>query len=271
MAGVTSGPLDVRRTRLVDDPDADWERFAVTDPYWAVLTEDKYRGSVITPAALSDFFRSGEQHVSLLFQIIRSRLDPAFSPVRAMDYGCGVGRVAIPLAKQCREVVAVDVAPSMLAEGRRHAASASVSNVEFVLCDDELSAVSGKFELVHSYIVLQHLPPHRGERIAQRLIDVLAPNGIGAVHVAYHLPTSPLRRATLRARQVIPFAHAIANVLRGRPASAPFMQMNAYSLTRILNLLQRNGCHDVHIRFTDHGGVLGAVFFFRKAATETFP
>jgi 2-polyprenyl-3-methyl-5-hydroxy-6-metoxy-1,4-benzoquinol methylase len=260
----------VRLKRLVNDPNADWERLAAREPYWAVLTDDKYRSSTITEGALQEFFASGESHVALLFEVVRTRLDPTFAPERALDYGCGVGRVAIPLGKVCREVVAVDVAPTMLAQARRHAAAQGVSNVDFVLSDDELSGVSGSFDFVHSYIVLQHLPPARGEKIAERVVALLAANGIGALHLSYHVPMSRFQRAKRRARQSVPLANAAANLLRGRSPSHPCMQMNEYSLTRMLDILRRTGCHDVHLRFTDHGGALGAFLFFRKSPAKTF-
>src|SRR4051812_15177939 len=45
----------------------------------------------------------------------------ALGPATVLDAGCGSGRVAIELARHGIEVVAVDVDPSMLDEGRRRA------------------------------------------------------------------------------------------------------------------------------------------------------
>jgi SAM-dependent methyltransferase len=258
------------RSPVLNDSDADWERFARSDPYWAVLTEEQYRSSVITDAARREFFASGERHVTLLREIIRSRLDPAFSPSRALDYGCGVGRVAIPLAKICGEVVGVDTAPSMVAEARRNAAAQQVGNVIFTRDNGTLSELSGPFDFVHSYIVFQHLPRRRGEQIAERLVGLLASNGVGALHFTYRLPLSRFQRAKQRARRSVPFAHIVANLLRGKPASRPLMQLHDYSLQRVFELLHRGGCLDVHARYTDHGGLLGVFLFFRKSTVETF-
>ena len=274
MGAVEHGGADqpeVRLRRVLNEPDADWERFAATDPYWAVLTDDKYRSGAIAETARREFFASGERHVALLFDIIRSHLDPAFSPARALDHGCGVGRVTIPLAKVCGEVIGVDAAPSMLAEARRNAAAENMSNVAFVRADDTLSELSGPFDLVHSYIVFQHMARRRGERIAERLVALLRSNGVGALHFTYHVPLSRFQRAKQSARLWIPFAHMAANVLRGKPVSEPLMSLNEYSLRRVFELLRRGGCHDAHVRFTDHSGLLGAFLFFRKGAVETFP
>jgi hypothetical protein len=57
---------------LTNDSDQDWERFARTDPYFAVLTEPKYHGE-LSERERAEFFRSGEVHLTELLSIIRSR------------------------------------------------------------------------------------------------------------------------------------------------------------------------------------------------------
>lgn len=48
-----------------------------------------------------------------------------------LDLGCGTGQIAIPLAPHVARVIAVDPAPSMLAEGRRAATDHSVGNIDW--------------------------------------------------------------------------------------------------------------------------------------------
>ena len=99
--------------------DADWDQMGQRDPYFAVCTDERYRTGRLDPSARAHFFRTGEDYVALLFSTIRATLCPDFQPVRALDFGCGVGRLAIPLARECSEVVGVDVSAGMLAEGAR--------------------------------------------------------------------------------------------------------------------------------------------------------
>src|SRR5262249_13812817 len=49
-----------------------------------------------------------------------------------IDVGGGAGRVALPLALRCREVIAVDASPGMGAEFTAAAAEAGISNARFV-------------------------------------------------------------------------------------------------------------------------------------------
>jgi len=63
-----------------------------------------------------------------LVEVIRN-----WSPVEGralLDLGCGIGRVAIALAPDAREVIGLDLSPNMLAEARARAAA--VPNLRFV-------------------------------------------------------------------------------------------------------------------------------------------
>jgi SAM-dependent methyltransferase len=254
----------------INNSDQDWERFAKTDPYFAVLTAPEFHGQ-ISGEARAKFFDSGEEHIERILSIIRDRLDPAFAPRRALDFGCGVGRLLIPLAARCDEVTGVDVSPSMLAEARRNCDAAGARKVRLLEGDDTLSAVNGHFDLIHSYIVLQHIPVERGEKLIGQLARMLAPGGVGMFHVPYSSGRANLpSRLIYWARVHLPGAKAAVNLVRGRAIDAPVMQMNAYSVTRLLDLLWNEGCPEVHVRFSDHNGARGALLFARKADAPIF-
>jgi len=255
---------------LVNEPDRDWERYGRTDPYFAVLSTPEYHGRP-TAEARAEFFRSGEAHLECVLSIVRAHVDPTFAPARALHFGCGVGRVLIPLAARCAHVTGVDVSPAMLGEARRNCEAASAPDVELLVSDDALSAVTAEFDFIHSYIVLQHVPVPRGERLVRALAARLAPGGVGVFHVTYaRARTSALSRLLYWARTRVPGAHWGLNLALGRPAGAPLMQINEYSVTRLLDLLRREGCADVHVRFSDHDGDRGVLLFARKAPVAVF-
>lgn len=254
----------------INSSDRDWEAFGRTDPYFAVLTAPEFHGDLTGPAR-ARFFESGEQHVATMLSITRERLDPSFAPQTALDFGCGVGRLLIPLATRCRGVTGVDVSPAMLSEARKNCDVAGASNVRLVEGDDDLSRVAGSFDFVHSYIVLQHIPVKRGERLIRRLAGLISDGGIGMFHVPY---TTGRENATSRAvywaRMNVPGAKWVLNLARGRRASAPVMQMNAYSVTRLLDLLYEAGCREIYVRFSDHNGARGVLLFARRSAAPIF-
>jgi 2-polyprenyl-3-methyl-5-hydroxy-6-metoxy-1,4-benzoquinol methylase len=84
------------------DTDRDWNALAEIDPYCAVLTHDEFRGAVAADRdTLNAFLESGRAYVNHIWDAIESVRGGRFSPERALDFGCGVGRIAIPLAARC--------------------------------------------------------------------------------------------------------------------------------------------------------------------------
>ena len=165
--------------------DTEWVKWGQQDPYFAVITEDRFRAGKLNDDAKQAFFDTGRWHARYVLDTCRRLIDPAFEPARALDFGCGVGRVAVPLAERVASVVGVDVSPDMLAEARRNCDLHGLANVELLPSDDTLSAVIGSFDLVHSCITFQHIDVPRGRRLFARLIELLAHNGIGAIQITY--------------------------------------------------------------------------------------
>ncbi len=104
----------------MDKIEKKWEYFGETNPYFAVLTHDKFKSANIDAAALKDFFASGEEYVERAWQEIEDNFQTDFTPRRAIDFGCGVGRITLPIAKRCETAVGVDISENMLQEARRN-------------------------------------------------------------------------------------------------------------------------------------------------------
>jgi SAM-dependent methyltransferase len=244
--------------------DAAWEAYGAADPYFGVLSDDRFRAADRDGEARRAFFAAGERDVAAVFRVFAERPGGEPAPRRALDFGCGVGRLVIPLARRCEAVVGVDVSPSMLTEAARNCREAGVANVSFARSDDRLSALEGTFDFVHSYIVFQHVPPRRGEAIFRLLLDRLEPGGRGAVHFTFGRDASRLRHLVHAARGALPGVNGLVNLAQRRRWGYPFMQMHLYDPARLLRILHGAGCPDVHLSLTDHGGWLGAMLYFRK-------
>ncbi len=88
---------------------------------------------------------------------------------RVVDVGAGTGALALALAPLVREVVAVDLVPELVAEGRRRAAG--VSNVTFLAADGaRLPFGEGEFDVAATLRTLHHVP--RPELIVAELARV---------------------------------------------------------------------------------------------------
>lgn len=251
------------------ETDADWEAWGEADPYFGVLTDPKYRRENLTEEARQEFFQSGRDHVQHVFERCRHHFDPSFSPKSILDFGCGTGRLILSFAPQADEVVGVDVSTAMLKETEDNCRNAGLANVRLFRSDDALSSIDRKFDLIHSFIVLQHIPTERGRRLFIRLLELLRPGGIGAIQVTYaaaaHAATFGITPSS-RYRQVRRFVRTLLTkcVKRRGGQKRLVMQMNPYNLNELYFILQQAGIKDIVSELTDHGGQLGAFLFFRK-------
>jgi 2-polyprenyl-3-methyl-5-hydroxy-6-metoxy-1,4-benzoquinol methylase len=230
------------------DPAKQWERFGRVDPYYGVRSTDEFRRENLDAATLDRFFASGEQDVARVLESARRVAGPEFAPTTILDHGCGVGRLVVPFARGAERVVGVDVSPSMLAEARRNCDARGLGSVELTTAD-RLGALSPEFDLVHSFIVLQHIPPDRGIPIVETLASLVRPGGVGVLH----LPIGARNRRTRLhtwATRTLPFAYNVANLVRGRPWSYPHMQMNVYELNAVSLRLARLGYERVALELS---------------------
>jgi SAM-dependent methyltransferase len=255
-----------------NDSDETWKYFGKKDPYFGVLTHSVYRREQLTDDARKAFFETGERYIDFVMQTIRESLDPSFRPHRALDFGCGVGRLAIPIGRACGSVVGVDVSEAMLDEARRNSREQGLEDATFVKSDDDLSLCEGPFDFVHSCIVFQHIPRRRGEAILRRLVSLLRDDGIGALHFTYSFDASQKRRLLMDAYRKVPFLFGIRNIAKGRPFSEPMMQMNEYDVNRILRILHECGAQRIHVNLTKTGSFgapfYGLVVYFQKRALD---
>lgn len=239
------------------DTDSEWERWGQHEPYFGVITHPRFRRAVFDEQARAEFFGSGQAHVDYVLQMIRTHIDPEFAPRSVLDFGCGVGRTLVPFARSAESVTGLDVSRAMLVEARKNCVEAGVENVHFAISDDALTQAADGYDLVHSYIVFQHIEPRRGKEIFGRLVRKITPGGVGALHILYS------KNRYSSALGIASDQPSPASSYNGAPSPEPEMQMNAWGATEVLFILQALGASRVHLEFTDHGGELGLFLFFK--------
>jgi ubiquinone/menaquinone biosynthesis C-methylase UbiE len=103
-----------------------------------------------------------------------SRLLSAHSICRSLEIGCGFGRLSPTFAAQSDIHVAIDINAEALA-----AARAAYPYLTFQLVDgNDLPFPDDSFDLVTTWTVLQHIPPHKIDHALAEVLRVLAPSGI---------------------------------------------------------------------------------------------
>lgn len=242
-----------------------WDRLA-RDPYYAVINTERNRRSQFDEDARRELVDSGERDIAETIEEIRRWVAPDFLPKLAVDFGCGVGRLTIPIARIAERAIGIDISEAMLDEARRNSREAGFENTAFFTSDEYFGSLDTRdpVDFIHAFIVFQHIPPSAGLWMAAQLIRHLRPLGVGALHFTYARRASRARQAINRLRRYVPGVNRIANVIQRRPFGEPFIPMNNYDIGAIYRLLSEQGCTHVHARLTDHGGHLGAMLIFQK-------
>lgn len=248
------------------DTDKDWKRVAEQDPFWGVLSQDRYRKDSMTKERFAEFMATGDRFVADVLGLVRAQLDPEFKAGRVLDFGCGVGRLLIPLAKHAREAVGVDIAPKMLELCRRNAKAAGVKNIELAESDDQLTGVEGPFDFVNTYIVMQHIPPERGMRIVRTLIERLRIGGIASIQVTYAKARRFLKFEEPIAQFYRREGHAIVDLVDSdwTPPEGT-ITMYDYDLNHLFALMTRYSGHPMIVLPTGDDGHLGVHCLFARA------
>lgn len=261
--------------------DEEWEKWGIKDPYFGVLTNTRYRNINLSQEAKTEFFDTGRIHIRNVMDIINRYLDTDFSPKKILDFGCGVGRLVIPFSEISDKVIGLDVSESMLKEALINCNQFSKNNISLIKSDDELSLLEGSFDLIHSFIVFQHIPIERGMQIFSNLLNHLENGGICAIQFIYshsilgknyRLPpfeSSNNKISKLLINHVRRFKKLGRNLFKGKRTlnlvrKDPGMQMNLYNLDEIFFLIHSRGITNIHVEFTDHDGVLGCFLYFQK-------
>ncbi|MEZ5418663.1 MAG: class I SAM-dependent methyltransferase [Vicinamibacterales bacterium] len=150
-----------------------WHAFGEQDPLWAILTDPARKGG---RWSADDFFATGTAEIDALLAVARGFGLPR-ERRRALDFGCGVGRLTQALAAHVDHVRGLDVAPSMIARAaayNRHGA-----RVEYAVqaAPPFTGVPSRSIDLVYTGRVLQHIAPEYSRQYIAELARVLAPGG----------------------------------------------------------------------------------------------
>jgi cyclopropane fatty-acyl-phospholipid synthase-like methyltransferase len=205
------------------------------------------RRDALDEAERERIWSKGEQEVADLLARIEAHTGSKLESPRALDYGCGMGRMVIPLAKRCEHVYGLDVVPAVLQEADSNAKRMHVGNVEWMEAG-RLPELSGSYDLVISQWVFQHIPSREGERIFATLLAGLRPGGVGAIHVTLR-PDRPLAGMFRWSRMSGGFTFNPFKLVRRVDWSYPYMLMNSYSLNRLGNLLSEAGVTEWHTKW----------------------
>jgi SAM-dependent methyltransferase len=226
-----------------------WQSFGETEPHWSVITHEPYLSKNIEKN-LDALYASGVAEVDQALAFLsRNHIDLS-NARRALDYGCGVGRLTVALARRFPAVLGIDVSEKHIDLARRYAADHQVKNVDFMRITDleQLNSVT-HVDFILSIIVLQHNPPPIIAVVLRKLLNALNPGGCALFQVPTYCRG---------------YRFSCADYLSG---PSPQMEMNAIPQRAIYAIARDCGCDLLEVREDDATGaplMLSHTFLVRR-------
>jgi SAM-dependent methyltransferase len=190
-----------------------YEKLGRDDPLYAVLAREGMRHNRWDPA---EFFRTGEQEIEDVLRYADG-LGVSIPRGRALDFGCGVGRLSQALADHFERVVGVDIAESMVERAREYNRHGDRVEYRVNATEDLRLLDSDAFDFVYSSITLQHIPPEPAGNYIREFFRVLRSGGVAIFQVpngkAYQPGSVGAWLYTVRRRRL----RRIWKILRGKP------------------------------------------------------
>lgn len=230
------------RERL-QDLEERWNQAGKTDPFWAVLSWPSKRGN----RWMSDeFFETGVQEIADVMAHV-DRLGLA-DRMRALDFGCGPGRLTQALASYFEQIDGVDISPSMIELANKfnrhpercHYHQNSSNNLGFL--NDSI------FDLVYSNITLQHVEPTYVTSYLREFLRVLRPGGL----LVFQLPGHRIGARSRIKRFVPSFAIGLYRRLRYR--NHPAAVVNGIPRDEVVSFVEASGAKVLDVEPNDAAG-----------------
>ena len=162
-----------------------WAQVGQEAPHWSVLTNDLYRPDRIAETK-DAFYATGAVDEDLVRRLLaRHGLDPALLP-RCVEYGCGVGRATLGLARIFRQVIGCDISQPHLDLAQQEASQRGAGHVGWHHSTMDGPMPAGQWDFWYSRIVLQHNPPPIIAHLLRLAFAGLAPGGVALFQVPTH-------------------------------------------------------------------------------------
>lgn len=162
-----------------------WTKLGEEEPYWSVLTDDKYLSENMEENKVKEFYQSGEENAKqIAATLIRNELAEDVTELKdytITEIGCGCGRVTKSLAALFGHVNAIDISKGNMNIAKNIISSDNVT-FQLILNVDEYRNLP-KTDVIYSYIVLQHNCPPVIEYIIDSMLKALNERGIAMFQV----------------------------------------------------------------------------------------
>lgn len=191
-----------------------YEDYGKDDPLYAVLSRKDTKDNKWD---VEKFFDSGREEIAAAMSHLE-KLGVEVNKGRAMDFGCGVGRLTQALCEKFEGAVGVDISYSMIESAQKYDRHGDRCEYRVNTTDDLAQLDDASFDFVYSNISLQHSPPEASSNYIAEFFRILRAGGVALFQIPsgprhdpgslgakiYSIKRGPLRRFWKRIRGMPP-------------------------------------------------------------------
>jgi SAM-dependent methyltransferase len=237
-----------------------WDEFGRRDPYWAILTDPAKKGNRWD---IDEFFKTGEREIEDVLAWVAS-LGLTVGRSRALDFGCGVGRLTQALALHFDQVTGVDIAPSMIALANSHNRHRDRCRYLLNASADLRQIPDASIDFLYSRLVLQHMPPRAIKAYVVEFVRVLADGGAAVFNVPGDPLDAPVSGGFVKThapRSLVRLRRRLRRVLIGL-WTFPTMEVHGVPSEELVSLIEDHGATIADVRPDQSHGDGGAGFLY---------
>lgn len=168
-----------------------WEGLADRDMLWAILTDPNKKNK---GWSLDEFFQSGEKEVDFIIRFLSDNNMMPDNLERALDFGCGVGRISRALSTHFNHTTGIDISEKMI-QSARELNSDLIHKLDFKLNESpQLDIIdNNSLDFILTVIVLQHIPSDYSKVFIKSFLQKLKKGGV----LVFQIPTKDIRKLSL--------------------------------------------------------------------------
>jgi len=229
---------------------AAWEHMGDERAHYSVLSSEDYMPEKLD-TSIDVFWQSGEIEAAQAIRALDLYGSSQLAKKVCVEYGCGVGRVTVNLARHFKLVHAYDISRNHLEYARARAKEVGASNIEFHECASDFRVALEPCDFFYSAIVLQHNPPPVIMELIRIALTALKPGGLAMFQVPTHIT-----EYRFDLKEWLKTDHELD------------MQMHCVPQEAVLNLITATGCHLLGLREDGCTGapdkIISNTFFCKK-------
>lgn len=222
-----------------------WDELARQDALWAILTHGDKKGGRWDSA---EFFNTGKEEILQVFEYLDS-LGLSVKREKALDFGCGVGRLTLALADHFGECSGVDLSFEMISLAKK--LSPPEAKCQYIHNPKPHLSLfpDGTFDFIYSNITLQHMKPEYALRYLEEFLRVLKPGGILLFQIPSEKRTTGAKKFKNFFKNLLPswIREFHKNYRRRKGSLSALMEMHCLKKEKVLAFFENRGCAVVDI------------------------